>query len=201
VTRRRCGECSAASSALDVTTQAQILAEIGTLRNELGVGVLLITHDLGVIADVADRVVVMYAGQVVEQGSLSDIFYDPGTRTPGGCWGRSRAWTRTARSACRPSPAPRPRCSTHPPGAALRRSAPGGWRRAVASQSSRATTPKAMSTWGAAGWSWTWRASGGWSGGRWGCPLRGRLGLVEGPRVSDIVRPGQAVRVRQLTSY
>ena len=65
------------TTALDVTTQAQILAEIGTLRNELGVGVLLITHDLGVIADVADRVVVMYAGQVVEQGSLSDIFYDP----------------------------------------------------------------------------------------------------------------------------
>jgi peptide/nickel transport system ATP-binding protein len=65
------------TTALDVTTQAQILAEIETLRRELGVGVILITHDLGVIADVADRVVVMYAGQVVEQGSLSDIFYDP----------------------------------------------------------------------------------------------------------------------------
>ena len=200
MTRRRCGECSAASSALDVTTQAQILAEIGTLRNELGVGVLLITHDLGVIADVADRVVVMYAGQVVEQGSLSDIFYDPGTRTPGGCWGRSRAWTRTARSACRPSPAPRPRCSTHPPGAALRRSAPGGWRRAVARQSSRATTPKAMSTWGAAAGAGRGAPAAAGQGdagvarrgGDWGWWRR---------RVSDIVRPGQAVRVRQLTSY
>jgi oligopeptide/dipeptide ABC transporter ATP-binding protein len=65
------------TTALDVTTQAQILAEIELLRKDMGVGVLLITHDLGVIADVADRVVVMYAGQVVEQGSLEDIFYDP----------------------------------------------------------------------------------------------------------------------------
>jgi oligopeptide/dipeptide ABC transporter ATP-binding protein len=65
------------TTALDVTIQAQILAEIADLRAETGVGVLLITHDLGVVADVADRVVVMYAGQIVEQGSLDDIFYDP----------------------------------------------------------------------------------------------------------------------------
>jgi peptide/nickel transport system ATP-binding protein/oligopeptide transport system ATP-binding protein len=65
------------TTALDVTTQAQILAEIKTLREQTGVGVLLITHDLGVIAEVADRVVVMYAGRVVEQGSVEEIFYDP----------------------------------------------------------------------------------------------------------------------------
>ncbi len=65
------------TTALDVTIQAQILAEIGELRAETGVGVLLITHDLGVIADVADRVVVMYAGRVVEEGTLDQIFYDP----------------------------------------------------------------------------------------------------------------------------
>jgi peptide/nickel transport system ATP-binding protein len=65
------------TTALDVTIQAQILAEIDTLRAETGVGVLLITHDLGVIADVADRVVVMYAGRVVEQGNLEETFYDP----------------------------------------------------------------------------------------------------------------------------
>ena len=65
------------TTALDVTIQAQILAEIDSMRHETGVGVLLITHDLGVVADVADRVVVMYAGRVVEQGSLSEIFYDP----------------------------------------------------------------------------------------------------------------------------
>jgi oligopeptide/dipeptide ABC transporter ATP-binding protein len=65
------------TTALDVTIQAQILVEIEQLRAETGVGVLLITHDLGVIADVADRVVVMYAGRVVEQGGLDEIFYDP----------------------------------------------------------------------------------------------------------------------------
>jgi peptide/nickel transport system ATP-binding protein/oligopeptide transport system ATP-binding protein len=65
------------TTALDVTIQAQILAEIQDLRAETGVAVLLITHDLGVIADVADRVIVMYAGRVVEQGSLDTIFYDP----------------------------------------------------------------------------------------------------------------------------
>jgi peptide/nickel transport system ATP-binding protein len=65
------------TTALDVTIQAQILAEIEHLREETGVAVLLITHDLGVIADVADRVVVMYAGRVVEQASLRELFYDP----------------------------------------------------------------------------------------------------------------------------
>jgi peptide/nickel transport system ATP-binding protein len=65
------------TTALDVTIQAQILAEIEQLRTETGVAVLMITHDLGVIADVADRVVVMYAGRVVEQADLNDTFYDP----------------------------------------------------------------------------------------------------------------------------
>jgi peptide/nickel transport system ATP-binding protein len=65
------------TTALDVTIQAQILAEIEQLRTDTGVAVLMITHDLGVIADVADRVVVMYAGRVVEHADLSDIFYDP----------------------------------------------------------------------------------------------------------------------------
>ncbi|TMM10418.1 MAG: ABC transporter ATP-binding protein, partial [Actinobacteria bacterium] len=65
------------TTALDVTIQAQILAEIEDLRRETGVAVILVTHDLGVVADVADRVVVMYAGRVVEEGSLSEVFYDP----------------------------------------------------------------------------------------------------------------------------
>jgi peptide/nickel transport system ATP-binding protein len=65
------------TTALDVTIQAQILDELRTLRDETGAGVILVTHDLGVVADIADRVIVMYAGRVVEQGTLDDIFYDP----------------------------------------------------------------------------------------------------------------------------
>jgi len=65
------------TTALDVTIQAQILEEVRQLREETGAGVILITHDLGVVADVADRIAVMYAGQIVEQGTLDEIFYDP----------------------------------------------------------------------------------------------------------------------------
>jgi peptide/nickel transport system ATP-binding protein len=65
------------TTALDVTIQAQILDELRQLRDETGAGIILVTHDLGVVADIADRVVVMYAGRVVEQGTLDEIFYDP----------------------------------------------------------------------------------------------------------------------------
>jgi peptide/nickel transport system ATP-binding protein len=65
------------TTALDVTIQAQILDELRTLRDETDAGIILVTHDLGVVADVADRVIVMYAGRVVEQGTLDEIFYDP----------------------------------------------------------------------------------------------------------------------------
>jgi peptide/nickel transport system ATP-binding protein len=65
------------TTALDVTIQAQILGEIEDLRAETGVGVLLITHDLGVVAEVASRVVVMYAGRVVESADLRELFKDP----------------------------------------------------------------------------------------------------------------------------
>jgi oligopeptide/dipeptide ABC transporter ATP-binding protein len=65
------------TTALDVTIQAQILDEIRELRTETSAGIILVTHDLGVVADIADRVVVMYGGRVVEQGTLDEIFYDP----------------------------------------------------------------------------------------------------------------------------
>jgi oligopeptide/dipeptide ABC transporter ATP-binding protein len=65
------------TTALDVTIQAQIIRELGALREETGAGIILVTHDLGVVADVADRVIVMYAGRVVEQGTLDELFYDP----------------------------------------------------------------------------------------------------------------------------
>ncbi|MGD0197717.1 MAG: ABC transporter ATP-binding protein [Solirubrobacteraceae bacterium] len=65
------------TTALDVTIQAQILEELRTLREQTGAGIILITHDLAVVADIADRVIVMYAGRVVEQGTLDELFYDP----------------------------------------------------------------------------------------------------------------------------
>jgi oligopeptide/dipeptide ABC transporter ATP-binding protein len=65
------------STALDVTIQAQILELLQDLNQERGLSVILITHDLGVVAEIADRVLVMYAGQIVEQGSLDETFYDP----------------------------------------------------------------------------------------------------------------------------
>ncbi|MCL2417794.1 MAG: ABC transporter ATP-binding protein, partial [Conexibacteraceae bacterium] len=65
------------TTALDVTIQAQILDELRKLRSETNAGIILVTHDLAVVADIADRVVVMYSGRVVEQGSLDDLFYNP----------------------------------------------------------------------------------------------------------------------------
>jgi oligopeptide/dipeptide ABC transporter ATP-binding protein len=65
------------TTALDVTIQAQILALIRRLRADFGSSVVLITHDMGVVAEMADRVAVMYAGRIVETGTVRDIFYDP----------------------------------------------------------------------------------------------------------------------------
>jgi oligopeptide transport system ATP-binding protein len=65
------------STALDVTIQAQILELLRELQEQLGMSVILITHDLGVVANTAHRVAVMYAGKIVETGTLRDIFYNP----------------------------------------------------------------------------------------------------------------------------
>jgi oligopeptide/dipeptide ABC transporter ATP-binding protein len=62
------------STALDVTVQAQILQLIKDLQQESGMSLIMITHDLGVIAETVDRVVVLYSGKVMEQGSVFDIF-------------------------------------------------------------------------------------------------------------------------------
>ncbi len=66
------------TTALDVTIQAQILDLLSDLQKETGMAIILITHDLGVVARMADEVMVMYAGQVVEKGSADDIFYRSG---------------------------------------------------------------------------------------------------------------------------
>ncbi len=68
--------CDEPTTALDVTIQAQILDLIRNLQREMNMTVIYITHDLGVVANVADRVAVMYAGQIVEVGLVNEIFYD-----------------------------------------------------------------------------------------------------------------------------
>jgi peptide/nickel transport system ATP-binding protein/oligopeptide transport system ATP-binding protein len=65
------------TTALDVTIQAQIIELIGRLKNDFDSAVIMITHDLGVVADIADDIMVMYAGRVVERGATRDVFYDP----------------------------------------------------------------------------------------------------------------------------
>jgi oligopeptide/dipeptide ABC transporter ATP-binding protein len=65
------------TTALDVTIQAQILRLLARLRDELGMAVMMITHDLGVVAEIADDVLVMYGGRIVESGTRDQVFYDP----------------------------------------------------------------------------------------------------------------------------
>ena len=65
------------TTALDVTIQAQILLLLAEVRKEFGMGLVLITHDLGIVARIADRVAVMYAGQIVEEGDVATVFRDP----------------------------------------------------------------------------------------------------------------------------
>jgi oligopeptide transport system ATP-binding protein len=65
------------TTALDVTIQAQILDLLRELQEKIGTSVILITHDLGVVASVADRIAVMYAGKIVETGTVRETFYDP----------------------------------------------------------------------------------------------------------------------------
>ena len=69
--------CDEPTTALDVTIQAQILKLIKDLQKELGFTIVFITHDLGVVANVADRVAVLYAGQMIELGTCEEVFYDP----------------------------------------------------------------------------------------------------------------------------
>jgi len=69
--------CDEPTTALDVTIQAKILELIASIQKKLAISVVYITHDLGVVAKVADDVVVMYAGKIVEKGTVDDVFYDP----------------------------------------------------------------------------------------------------------------------------
>ena len=69
--------CDEPTTALDVTIQAQILELINRLKKERKLSVIFITHDLGVVANMADRIAIMYAGKIVEYGTADDVFYDP----------------------------------------------------------------------------------------------------------------------------
>ena len=69
--------CDEPTTALDVTIQAQILRLIKDLQKEFNYTIVFITHDLGVVANIADRVAVLYAGQIVELGTVEEVFYDP----------------------------------------------------------------------------------------------------------------------------
>ena len=69
--------CDEPTTALDVTIQAQILELIRRLQRQLNLTIIYITHDLGVVANVAERVAVMYAGDIIEIGTTEEIFYDP----------------------------------------------------------------------------------------------------------------------------
>ena len=69
--------CDEPTTALDVTIQAQILELINKLKAERQLSIIFITHDLGVVANMADKIAVMYAGKIVEYGTADDVFYDP----------------------------------------------------------------------------------------------------------------------------
>ena len=76
------------TTALDVTVQAQILELMKELREQLGMAILLITHDLGVVAEMVDEVAVMYAGKIVERGPVQEIFAQPAAPVHGGAAAR-----------------------------------------------------------------------------------------------------------------
>ena len=112
------------TTALDVMVQAQILDLLRDLVHDLGVGLLIISHDLSVLADVCDRVAVMYAGRVVETGTAEQVFEDPRTPTPGRCPVPSRGSATRRRATRRPAcAATRPTRASCRPGARSRRGA------------------------------------------------------------------------------
>ena len=119
------------TTALDVTTQAQILELFDRLRQTLGMAMLLITHDMGVVAGHADRVFVMYAGREAETGPTAEVFDRPSTATPRPCWSRSCGWRPPRKSALYTIPGRPPDLTADAAGLPVRAALPGGDRRAA----------------------------------------------------------------------
>jgi ABC-type glutathione transport system ATPase component len=84
-----------------VTIQAQILQLIRSLQEEMHMGVIFITHDMGVVAEVADRVLVMCRGEKVEENAVEPLFAAPAIPIPVPCWPPCRAWAPCAAPICR----------------------------------------------------------------------------------------------------
>ncbi|WP_426954837.1 dipeptide/oligopeptide/nickel ABC transporter permease/ATP-binding protein [Muricoccus radiodurans] len=145
------------TTALDVTVQAQILDLLAELRRETGMAIVFITHSLGVVAEIADEVAVMYAGQVVEQGSVAQVFAEPlhpytrallaavpdGDEQPQGIPGvvpQPHAWPRGCRFAPR-CPHARPQCEMPQ---VLEKAAPGRGVRCIRWQELRLPVPEVV---------------------------------------------------------
>ena len=96
------------TTALDATVQIQILLLLRELQREFGMSVIFVTHDIGVAIEICDRVAVMYAGQIIEQGTLSQIVRSPVHPYARGCW-LPLSMAPNAASGWKPSPARRPR--------------------------------------------------------------------------------------------
>lgn len=90
--------CDEPTTALDVTIQAQILDLIKELKEKRGLSIIFITHDLGVVANMADRIAVMYAGKIVEYGKSEEIFMTADIRILGRCWKACRPWNKAKAS-------------------------------------------------------------------------------------------------------
>ena len=115
--------CDEPTTALDVTVQAQILEVLKTARDVTGAGVLIITHDLGVVAEFADRALVMYAGRPSRSRPSMSCTATGGCRTPSGCSARCPGWTRPRARAWSRSPARRRRWRRCRPAARSHRAA------------------------------------------------------------------------------
>jgi oligopeptide/dipeptide ABC transporter ATP-binding protein len=114
------------TTALDVTIQAQILELLNRLQEELGMAIILITHDLGVVAETCDRVIVMYAGQVFEEGPVDDVFRNPqNPYTEGLLRSIPRLGSHTKRLAVIPGVVPNP--LDWPTGCRFHERCPYGW--------------------------------------------------------------------------